>query len=94
MLDENGIALRGIILRHLVMPGGVAGTRDIMRFIAREISPNTYVNIMEQYRPCGNARKYPPLDRSITHDEYGEALRVAREEGVTRLDRRERKIRF
>jgi len=93
-LDENGIALRGMLLRHLVMPGGVAGTRDIMRFIAREISPSTYVNIMEQYRPCGNANKYPPLDRSITHDEYEEALRAAREEGITRFDKRERKIRI
>ncbi len=92
-LDENGIALRGILLRHLVMPGGVAGTRDIMRFIAREISPDTYVNIMDQYRPCGNAGKYPPLDRCITHDEYKEALKAAREEGITRLDRRERKMR-
>jgi len=92
ILDEKGIALRGIILRHLVMPGGVAGTREIMRFIAREISPNTYVNIMDQYRPCGNAYKYPPLDRGITHDEYEEALKAAREEGITRLDRRERRI--
>jgi putative pyruvate formate lyase activating enzyme len=93
-LDENGIALRGILLRHLVMPGGVAGTRDIMRFIAREISPNTYVNIMDQYRPCGNADKYPPLERSIARDEYEEALRAVREEGITRLDRRERRVRI
>jgi putative pyruvate formate lyase activating enzyme len=93
-LDENGIALRGILLRHLVIPGGVAGTRDIMRFIAKEISPNTYVNIMDQYRPCGYAYKYPPLDRGIAHDEYDEALRAAREEGITRLDSRERRIRI
>ena len=93
-LDENGIALRGVLLRHLVMPGGVAGTRDIMRFIAKEISPNTYVNIMDQYRPCGYAYKYPPLDRGITHDEYEEALRTTREEGITRLARRERRIKI
>jgi putative pyruvate formate lyase activating enzyme len=93
-LDENGIALRGVLLRHLVMPGGVAGTREIMRFIAREISPDTYVNIMDQYRPCGNADKYPPLDRCITHDEYEEALRAAREEGIRRFDRRERRMRI
>ncbi len=89
-LDEKGIALKGILLRHLVMPEGVAGTRDIMRFIAKEVSPNTYVNIMDQYRPCGNAKKYPSLDKIITHDEYEEALRAAREEGITRLDRRNR----
>lgn len=90
-LDENGIALRGVLLRHLIMPGSAAGTRDIMRFIAREISSNTYVNIMDQYRPCGNADKSPPLDCGITGDEYEEALRAAREEGITRLDKRERR---
>jgi putative pyruvate formate lyase activating enzyme len=88
-LDANGIALKGVLLRHLIMPGGIAGTRDIMRFIAREISSNTYVNIMDQYRPCGNAGKYPSLDRGITYDDYEEALRAAREEGITRLDKRE-----
>lgn len=93
-LDENGIALRGVLLRHLVMPEGVGGTREIMRFIAKEISPDTYVNIMDQYRPCGNAYKYPPLDRCITHDEYEEALRAAREEGIRRFDRRERRMRI
>jgi len=91
-LDENGVALRGIILRHLIMPGGLAGTRELMRFVAKEISPNTYVNIMDQYRPCGNAYKYPPIDRSITHDEYEEALKAAEEEGITRLDSRERRM--
>ena len=93
-MDEKGIALKGVLLRHLVMPGGVAGTREIMRFIADEISPNTYVNIMDQYHPCGLARKYPPLDRRITADEYEEALRAAREEGVTRLDRRKSGMRI
>jgi putative pyruvate formate lyase activating enzyme len=90
-LNENGIAVRGILLRHLVMPEGLAGTRDIMRFIVREISPNTYVNVMDQYRPCGNAYKYPSINRSITHDEYEEALRAASEEGITRFDRREKR---
>jgi len=93
-LDEKGIAQTGVLLRHLVMPGGAAGTREIMRFVANEISPNTYVNIMDQYHPCGNAAKYPPLDRRITHEEYEEALRAAREEGIRRLDVRERRIRI
>ena len=92
--DDEGIAQRGILLRHLVMPGGTAGTREIMRFIAREISQDTYVNIMDQYRPCGNAAKYPPLDRCITRDEYEEALRAAREEGIRRFDRQERRMRI
>jgi putative pyruvate formate lyase activating enzyme len=94
MLDEKGIALRGVLLRHLVMPGGLAGTREIMRFVSREISPDTYVNIMDQYHPCGNAAKYPPLDRRISRDEYEDALSAAREEGISRLDRRERRMRI
>ncbi len=94
LIIENGIALRGILLRHLVMPEGIAGTTDIMRFVAREISPNTYVNIMDQYHPCGNAHKYPPLDRRITRAEYEEALKAAREEGITRLYGMERKKRI
>ncbi len=90
-IDENGVALKGVLLRHLVMPGGVAGTREIMRFIAEEISGDTYVNIMDQYRPCGNARKYPLLDRCITHDEFEAAVKAASEEGISRFDRRQRR---
>lgn len=90
--DENGVALRGIILRHLVMPNRVAGTREIMRFVAKEISPNTYVNIMDQYRPCGNAYKYPLINRRVTQEEYEEALKAAREEGINRLDKRDRRM--
>jgi putative pyruvate formate lyase activating enzyme len=93
-IDEGGIALRGVLLRHLVMPGGLAGTREIMRFVSREISPGTYVNIMDQYYPCGNAAKYPPLDHRVSRDEYEDALNAAREEGITRLDRREQRIRI
>jgi putative pyruvate formate lyase activating enzyme len=93
-LDERGVAVRGIILRHLVMPGGAAGTREIIRFVAQEISRNTYVNIMDQYRPCGNAHKYPSINRRITDEEYEEALAAAREEGITRLDNREERLIF
>jgi len=93
-LNQSGIALKGIILRHLVMPGGTAGTREIMRFITKEISPNTYVNIMDQYRPCGNAYRHPPLNRRITPEEYEEALKAAQEEGITRLDNREKRTIF
>jgi putative pyruvate formate lyase activating enzyme len=93
-LDEKGIATKGLLLRHLVMPGGLAGTREIMRFVSKEISRNTYVNIMDQYYPCGSAAKYPPLDHCITRDEYEEALNAAREEGISRLDRREGRMRI
>jgi putative pyruvate formate lyase activating enzyme len=84
--DERGIALRGLIVRHLVLPGGLAGTRDVMKFIAGEISLDTYVNIMDQYRPCFQASGFPPMDRGITVGEFEEAVAIAREEGIHRLD--------
>lgn len=90
VMDEKGIAQRGLLVRHLVMPGGMAGTRNIMRFIAKEISPNTYVNIMDQYRPCGNAFRFSEINRRITSDEYEEAVRMAHEEGLYRLDEAQR----
>ncbi|MGO9952666.1 MAG: radical SAM protein [Dissulfurispiraceae bacterium] len=92
--NGNGIAVRGILLRHLVMPGGVAEIREIMRFIAGQISPDTYVNIMDQYHPCGNARKYPSLDKRITQSEYEAAVHAARAEGITKLDNRKRNVRI
>jgi putative pyruvate formate lyase activating enzyme len=95
-LDDRSIARRGVLVRHLVLPGGLAGTREAMRFLAREVSPETYVNVMAQYHPCGEAMEHPPLDRRITHKEYEEALDIAREEGIRRLDQRRgiRMIRF
>lgn len=87
-IDENGLATRGLLVRHLVMPGGLAGTGEAMRFLAREISPETYVNIMAQYRPCGEARKIPLINRQISRTEYEEALALARREGIHRLDGR------
>ncbi len=90
VLDENGIARRGLLVRHLVLPEGLAGTREAMRFLATEISKNTYVNIMDQYYPCGEVSPRSPMGRRITAEEYAEAVQVAREEGITRLDKRER----
>jgi putative pyruvate formate lyase activating enzyme len=89
-MDKRGVAYRGLLVRHLVMPDDLAGTRKIMRFLATKISPNTYVNVMAQYRPCGLAYKYPEINRSITSDEYDDAVRMALEEGITRLDERKR----
>lgn len=86
-MDKTGIAQRGLLIRHLVLPENLAGTRDIMKFIHDAVSPNTYVNIMAQYRPCGNAHKTPGLTRAITAEEYRQALQMAKEEGITRLDR-------
>ena len=92
VLDERGIALRGLLVRHLVLPRGLAGTPEIARFLAEEISPDTYINIMDQYRPCYRARQYPPLDRPITPREYEEAMEAARRAGLHRFDRRQTRL--
>jgi putative pyruvate formate lyase activating enzyme len=84
--DGHGIALRGLLVRHLVLPEDVAGTAGVMRFIAEEISRNTYVNIMDQYRPCFQAYQHPPLDRRLTNSEFAQAVKVALGAGLTRLD--------
>ena len=90
VLCKNGIAQRGLLVRHLVMPEGKAGTEEALRFISEEISSNTYVNIMDQYRPCGMANQNRSINRTINQEEYEEAIKLAREMGLTRLDRRER----
>ncbi len=88
VVDKSGIALRGLLVRHLVMPGGLEETRAILDFLAREISADTYVNVMDQYRPCGRAAEFPPIDRPLDREEYGEALVMAKEAGLKRLDER------
>lgn len=90
VIDERGIALRGLLVRHLVLPQGMAGTQEAMRFIASRISKNTYVNIMDQYYPCGEISHDSPLARRITKQEYEEAIAAAKEEGITRLDKQEK----
>jgi len=87
-LDERGIARRGLLVRHLVLPGGLAGSRAVLRFIAEEISPHTYVNLMDQYRPCYKAVDDPILGRPLARAEFKAALAAARELGLDRLDRR------
>lgn len=88
VLDRNGIAQRGLLVRHLVLPGGLAGTAETARFLAREVSTETYINLMDQYRPCYRAREFPPLDRPITAQEYAEAVQAARKAGLHRFDQR------
>jgi putative pyruvate formate lyase activating enzyme len=87
-LDENGVAMRGLLVRHLVMPEDKAGTLELMKFLAEGVSKNTYVNIMDQYRPCGDAARFAELGRAITGAEYRQALTAARDAGITRLDQR------
>jgi len=93
-IGEDGIARRGLLVRHLVMPAGMAGTRHVMRFIARRISPRTYVNVMSQYRPCGRAHEVAGLETALSPAEYRRAVEEAAEEGITRLDRPHRVLRW
>ena len=83
-MDENGIAERGLLIRHLVMPGNLAGTEDLMKFIAEDISRDSYVNVMQQYRPEHKSRDYPEISRRITYDEYLGAVKTARRFGLHR----------
>ncbi len=94
VMDGQGIAQRGLLIRHLVLPEGLAGTRQVMRFLSRELSPNSYVNIMAQYRPCGKASEVPGLRRNVTDEEYQDAIQMAHQEGITRLDERRRVFAF
>lgn len=82
IINKSGVAHSGLIVRHLVLPGGLSGTRKIMRFIAREISPHTYISLMAQYFPAYQAGKFPSLSRKINREEYREALQVFKEEGL------------
>jgi putative pyruvate formate lyase activating enzyme len=91
LLVIDGIAVRGLIIRHLVLPGGLAGTREVMQFIASELSSDSYVNVMAQYRPMWHAMEissknpaFRELRRRITVQEYQEAIDMAREAGLYR----------
>jgi putative pyruvate formate lyase activating enzyme len=87
VLDGSGIARRGLLVRHLVLPGDLAGTAEVADFLSREVSADTYVNVMDQYHPCYRADRYPPLDRSLSPEEYALALAEARRAGPHRFDR-------
>ncbi len=90
-IDANGLATRGVLIRHLVMPGGLEETRAILEWIAQELGPDSYVNLMDQYRPAGRvcAEHFPELNRRLTSSEYRSALQIA-ESLSLRLDRRHR----
>lgn len=87
--DEQGLAKRGVLVRHLVMPGDIAGTEHILRFLAQEVAPDTFVNVMAQYYPAGmvSPERYPEINRRISSQEYWRAIRLAEELGL-RLDER------
>lgn len=91
VFDERGLARRGVLVRHLVMPDNREDSRRIMRFLAHEVSPHTYVNIMDQYRPAGHVsgNRYREINRRTTESEHRDTLRLAAEEGLYRFDERD-----
>ena len=86
-IDKQGVAQRGLLVRHLVLPNRLAGTQGVVRFLAREVSTNTYLNIMAQYHPCYKAFDIPSLARSLQRQEFTEALGLAHQQGLYRLDK-------
>jgi putative pyruvate formate lyase activating enzyme len=83
-VDERGIAYRGLLIRHLVLPNNLAGSEKVLKFISEELSKESYVNIMAQYRPSGKAYQYEELRRRITSNEYYSAINTARKLGLHR----------
>ncbi|HET6947215.1 MAG TPA: radical SAM protein [bacterium] len=91
VIDKSGLARRGVLLRHLVMPGALEDTRRIMRWIAQTLGPDTYVNVMAQYHPAGQVGRnprYDGIDRRVFPEEYASAVRAALDAGISRLDHR------
>ena len=83
--DEEGLATQGLLVRHLVLPGGFAGTAEVAAFLA-DLSADTYLNLMDQYRPHHKVRRQPPLDRPLTRKEWEAAVAEAKSAGLWRLD--------
>ena len=83
-IDGNGVARRGLLIRHLVLPNDLSGTRRVLEFIARELSPGSYVNLMAQYRPAYKAFQYPELSRPPSYEEFSAAARHAIKVGIHR----------
>lgn len=86
MIDRTGIARRGLLIRHLVLPSNLAGTKEVAKFISDNISKNTYINVMSQYRPCGKAYEKEELSNYLYEKEFEDALIAAKEAGLFRLD--------
>ncbi|MFN3739922.1 MAG: radical SAM protein [Thermodesulfovibrionales bacterium] len=86
IIDKRGIAIKGLLVRHLVLPDNIAGTEEVVRFIAEEVSKDTYINIMDQYRPCYRAFEFLELSRRITPEEYNSAIKAAIKAGLKRID--------
>ena len=90
-VDEGGVALRGVLVRHLVMPGRLEETRSILQWLATELSPDTYVNLMDQYHPAHRVETDPgfaAINRRLTRSEFRQAIQHAAAAGLWRLDAR------
>lgn len=87
-IDADGLARRGLLVRHLVMPHDMAGTRDVLTFIAHNISTDTYINLMSQYRPCGKAFEMEALNSTVGVAEFKQAINDAKAIGFSRIDGR------
>ena len=85
-IDEQGVAQRGLLVRHLVLPNRLAGTQEVVRFLA-QVSTNTYLNIMAQYHPCYKAFDISSLARPLHRQEFDEAIKLAHQQGLYRLDK-------
>jgi len=81
-INEDGIATKGLLIRHLILPGGVAGSKEVLKFIVNELSPEVYVSLMAQYHPAHLSAEYPEVNRRITSQEYGSTLKYARRIGL------------
>ena len=92
VLDAKGRAVRGVLVRHLILPGHLEESREILNWLATEVSVETYVNLMGHYRPCCQAKGNPPIDRRLTAEEYETVMRWAQDAGLRHLDVTHRKF--
>ncbi len=93
-VDADGVAIRGLLVRHLVLPNGVAGSEEVFEFLAKEVSKNTYINIMDQYHPAYRAGGIEELSRRLTTEEYEDAVHAALNIGLKRHDERKKRFLF
>jgi putative pyruvate formate lyase activating enzyme len=82
-LDKDGVAVKGLLVRHLVLPNDISGSKDVLEFIAGELSPETYVSVMAQYHPANKSEQYPELSRKVSAKEYGKVVKLAENLGLT-----------
>ncbi|RJO71519.1 MAG: radical SAM protein [Myxococcales bacterium] len=94
VVAEDGIAERGVLVRHLVLPGDRSGTREVLRFLAEEISREVSISLMAQYFPAHEAPNLPGMDRQITDEEYAQALKWLEEFGLENGYTQEAELRF